>query len=192
MADDRIPMIQQAMQDTLPGTLGIELIEVTDESVSARLEVTRAVCTTGEILHGGAIMASADTLGAYGTALNLPEGAGTTTVESKTNFFGRAAPGSRLRGESTPLHRGKRTMVWQTRITRDDGKLVALVTQTQIVLAKQPTPAENLAALFAEGDALDQQAVLAGREARLSELEQELREARSAGGDRGRPATVRA
>ena len=80
-------------------------------------------------------MAFADTLGAVGTALNLEAGAGTTTIESKTNFFGSGTPGMRLRGESTPLHRGRSTMVWQTRITRPDGKLLALVTQTQMVLA---------------------------------------------------------
>jgi uncharacterized protein (TIGR00369 family) len=85
-------------------------------------------------MHGGAIMAFADTLGAAGTIVNLPEGAGTTTIESKTNFIGAAPLGSRLTGEATPVHRGRRTQVWQTRITTNEGKLVALVTQTQLVL----------------------------------------------------------
>jgi 1,4-dihydroxy-2-naphthoyl-CoA hydrolase len=86
------------------------------------------------VLHGGAIMAFADSLGGVGTMLNLPEGAGTTTIESKTNFIAAAPLGARLIGESTPAHRGRRTMVWQTRITTQDGKLIALVTQTQLVL----------------------------------------------------------
>jgi uncharacterized protein (TIGR00369 family) len=76
----------------------------------------------------------ADTLGALGTIINLPEGAGTTTIESKTNFIGAAPLGTRVIGEATPVHRGRRTMVWQTRVTTAEGKLVALVTQTQMVL----------------------------------------------------------
>src|SRR4029077_3758761 len=86
------------------------------------------------VLHGGAIMAFADTLGAAATILNLREGAGTTTIESKTNFIAAAPLGARSTGEATPLHRGRRTMVWQTRVTTADGRLVALVTQTQLVL----------------------------------------------------------
>ncbi len=92
------------------------------------------ICTTFDTLHGGAIMAFADTLGATGAFLNLPLGAGTTTMESKTNFIGSAKIGMTVTGESTPVHLGKSTSVWTTRITRDDGKLVAVVTQTQIVL----------------------------------------------------------
>jgi uncharacterized protein (TIGR00369 family) len=79
-------------------------------------------------------MAFADTLGATGTILNLPEGAGTTTIESKTNFVAPAPAGTRVTGEATPVHRGRRTMIWQTRISTGDGRLVALVTQTQLVL----------------------------------------------------------
>ena len=79
-------------------------------------------------------MAFADNLGAIATILNLPEGAGTTTIESKTNFLAPAPVGSTVVGECTPIHRGKRTMVWQTRISTEQGRLVALVTQTQLVL----------------------------------------------------------
>jgi 1,4-dihydroxy-2-naphthoyl-CoA hydrolase len=86
------------------------------------------------IMHGGAIMAFADTLGAAGTILNLPEGAGTTTIESKTNFIAGAPLGARLVGETLPVHRGRRTQVWTTRITTAEGRLVAIVTQTQMVL----------------------------------------------------------
>ncbi|HEV7988583.1 MAG TPA: PaaI family thioesterase, partial [Candidatus Binataceae bacterium] len=86
------------------------------------------------VLHGGAVMAFADSLGAYTTMLNLPEGASTTTIESKTNFFAPAPAGTIVTGECAPLHRGRRTMVWQTRITNAQGRLLALVTQTQMVL----------------------------------------------------------
>jgi uncharacterized protein (TIGR00369 family) len=92
-------------------------------------------CTLPGRAHGGVLMAFADTLGAYGTCINLPAGAGTTTIESKTNFFAAGREGSVLRGEATPLHIGRRTMVWQTRITSGDA-LVALVTQTQMVLPR--------------------------------------------------------
>jgi uncharacterized protein (TIGR00369 family) len=88
-------------------------------------------------MHGGAIMAFADTLGAVGTVLNLPAGAGTTTIESKTNFFAAAPTGATITGECSPLHRGKRTMVWQTRVLLPGDKLVAMVTQTQMVLGQR-------------------------------------------------------
>ncbi len=91
-------------------------------------------CTLGHTIHGGTIMAFADTLGAIGTVLNLREGQSTTTVESKTNFFAGAAVGSTVTAESVPLHRGRRTQVWETRLTNDSGRLLAKVTQTQMVL----------------------------------------------------------
>lgn len=114
--------------------LGIEFKSVAPERVVAELTVREDLCTRPAILHGGAIMAFADTLGATGTVVNLPEGAGTTTIESKTNFIGPAPLGTKVTGEATPLHRGRRTQIWQTRITTPEGKLVALVTQTQLVL----------------------------------------------------------
>jgi uncharacterized protein (TIGR00369 family) len=115
--------------------MGIEILERTKEKVVGRMVVRDDLCTTGSILHGGAYMAFADTLGAIGAAMNLPQGAGTTTLESKTNFFRGAAAGSTVTATSTPLHVGRRSSVWQTRITNDEGKLMALVTQTQMVLA---------------------------------------------------------
>ncbi|MEX2112546.1 MAG: PaaI family thioesterase [Pirellulales bacterium] len=131
---DPIKVAHERMKDLLPATLGIEFLEITPQRVRAKLTVRRDLCTVGDILHGGSIMAFADTLGATGTVANLPAGAGTTTIESKTNFM-RAAPlGASVLGESTPLHLGRTTMVWQTRVTSDDGKLIALVTQTQMVL----------------------------------------------------------
>jgi uncharacterized protein (TIGR00369 family) len=92
------------------------------------------LCTTGEALHGGAIMAFADTLGAVGTFQNLPEGARTTTIESSTKFVRGAAAGTVVIGECTAFHRGRTTMVWQTLVKTQEGKLCAVVTQTQLVL----------------------------------------------------------
>ena len=114
--------------------IGVEIVEATKAKIVGKLLVRPEICTTFDTLHGGAIMAFADTLGATGAFLNLPPGAGTTTMESKTNFIGSAKVGMTVTGESTPVHVGKSTSVWTTRITREDGKLVAVVTQTQIVL----------------------------------------------------------
>src|SRR3954469_23513229 len=113
--------------------LGIEIISATPEKVTARMLVRDELCTRPAVLHGGAAMALADNLGAIATVLNLPEGAGTTTIESKTNFVAPAPAGTHVTAECTPIHRGKRTMVWQTRISTEQGRLVALVTQTQLV-----------------------------------------------------------
>ena len=126
--------IQERMKGLLPDLLGIELTEAAPERVLATLTVRQDLCTVGNALHGGAIMAFADTLGAVGTIVNLPAGHRTTTIESKTNFIGSAQLGSRVTGEATPVHRGRTTMVWQTRITSEAGKLVAIVTQTQMVI----------------------------------------------------------
>jgi 1,4-dihydroxy-2-naphthoyl-CoA hydrolase len=114
--------------------LGIEIISASADKVTAEMLVREELCTRPAVLHGGAAMAFADTLGAIATVMNLPEGAGTTTIESKTNFLGPAVAGSTVVAECTPVHRGKRTMVWQTRISTREGRLVALVTQTQLVL----------------------------------------------------------
>lgn len=124
----------QALKLPFAELLGIEFVAAEPERVAAEIVVRGDLCTIPRVMHGGALMAFADTLGAAGTILNLPEGAGTTTVESKTNFLAAAPEGARLRGETTPLHRGRRTMVWQTRISTAEGRLVAVVTQTQLVL----------------------------------------------------------
>lgn len=126
--------LQERLKGLLPDLLGIEFVDVTPDKVVATLRVRPDLCTVGGILHGGSIMAFADTLGAIGTVVNLPQGCGTATIESKTNFVGGAAAGSVVTGESTPVHKGRTTQVWQTRVTGAGGKLVALVTQTQIVL----------------------------------------------------------
>ena len=128
----------QAMKARLmplfPGLMGVELVEISPERVLATMKVRPDLCTVGETLHGGAFMAFADTLGAVATVVNLPEGARTTTIESKTNFLGGAPVGSTVSAETTALHRGRTTMVWQTRITGETGKLCALVIQTQLVI----------------------------------------------------------
>jgi uncharacterized protein (TIGR00369 family) len=129
-----IEQLHERVRGLFPELLGLRLLEAGPERVRAELPVREALCTIPGWLHGGAIMAFADTLGAVGTILNLPEGAGTTTIESKTNFIAGVPSGGTIIGEATPVHRGGQTQVWQTRITAGDGKLVALVTQTQMVL----------------------------------------------------------
>ena len=126
--------------------LGMRLLSAVPERVTAEMIVREELCNRAGILHGGALMAFADTLGACATGLNLPEGAGTTTLESKTNFLTGAPSGTKLIAECLPLHRGRSTMVWQTRITSEEGRLIAVVTQTQLVLesprrVRKTTPA---------------------------------------------------
>jgi 1,4-dihydroxy-2-naphthoyl-CoA hydrolase len=113
--------------------LGIKIVSAVPDKIVAEMTVRDDLCTRPAVLHGGAIMAFADTLGALGTIANLRDGGRTATIESKTNFISAAPVGSQIVGEATPLHRGRRTMVWQTRLTMADGKLVAVVTQTQLV-----------------------------------------------------------
>ncbi|MFZ5719671.1 MAG: PaaI family thioesterase [Pseudomonadota bacterium] len=114
--------------------MGMDVLERSKDRVRGRLAVRDDLCTAGGILHGGAFMAFADALGATGAVMNLEPGARTTTLESKTNFLGSAPVGSVVEGEATPLHIGRRSSVWQTRITNADGKLLALVTQTQMTI----------------------------------------------------------
>ena len=125
------------MQAPFADFLGIKLTHISPERVEAELAVRHELATVPDILHGGAIMALADNLGGVATVANLPNGARTATIESKTNFFAAIPVGETARAECTPLHRGRTTMVWQTRVTRNDGRLCALVTQTQIVIAAE-------------------------------------------------------
>jgi uncharacterized protein (TIGR00369 family) len=113
--------------------LGIRFVEVGKDRVVAELAVREELLTVGGTIHGGTLMAFADTIGAAGTAANLEPGQGTATIESKTNFFAGCRGGT-VRAESTPLHKGRRTHVWQTRVTDDKGKLLSLTVQTQMVL----------------------------------------------------------
>ena len=117
--------------------IGMRITHVSRDRVEAELHVREELNNRFGVMHGGAVMALADNLGGTATVANLPDGARTATIESKTNFFAPIPVGDTARAECTPLHRGRTTMVWQTRITRNDGRLCALVTQTQIVIAPQ-------------------------------------------------------
>ncbi len=153
--------LQASTEGLFAATLGIKFLEAAPDCIKAEMTITRELCTMPGIMHGGAIMAFADTLGAYGTSLNLPAGAGTTTIESKTNFFAAGLEGTKVIATCTPLHLGKRTHVWQTQIRREDGRLVAQITQTQIVLEAARTPAEQMLGLFTGLPREAQQALLA-------------------------------
>lgn len=156
-----IEQLQTTTRGLFPEHLGVRFLDASPDELRAELEIPRALCTLPGRMHGGAIMAFADTLGAYGTVLNLPAGAGTTTIESKTNFFSAGLEGGKLIGVCRPIHRGRSTMVWQTRVEREDGTLVAIVTQTQMVLGPKPATSDPLIVRFAELPRERQQALLA-------------------------------
>jgi uncharacterized protein (TIGR00369 family) len=122
------------LQPPFADFMGMKITRISLDKVEAELVVRTELNNRFGVLHGGALMALADNLGGTATMANLPAGARTATIESKTNFFAGIPVGDTARAECTPLHRGRTTMVWQTRITRNDGKLCALVTQTQIVI----------------------------------------------------------
>ena len=121
--------------DAMPfsGACGVEVDSAGPDEVRGHMDWREDRCTAGGILHGGALMTLADSLGAVCAFLNLPEGAGTSTIESKTNFL-RAVRSGAAHGATRPLHVGRQTIVLTTEILDDDGKLVAVVTQTQAVL----------------------------------------------------------
>jgi 1,4-dihydroxy-2-naphthoyl-CoA hydrolase len=122
------------LQPPFADFMGMKVTRVTPDCVEAELTVTEELSNRFGVLHGGALMALCDNLGGTATVANLHEGERTATIESKTNFFAGVPVGDVARAECTPLHRGRTTMVWQTKVTRDDGRLCALVTQTQIVI----------------------------------------------------------
>jgi len=126
--------LQAVLEPLFPGLLGVRLSEVAPDRVVASMPVRAELCTTGGVLHGGAYMAFADTLGAVGTVLNLGADKRTTTTDSSTKFMAAARVGTTVTGESIALHRGRTTMVWQTSIRSVEGKLCAVVTQTQLVI----------------------------------------------------------
>ncbi|MEL7487652.1 MAG: PaaI family thioesterase [Pseudomonadota bacterium] len=134
MTEENFADAFNAMNAPFAKTLGVRMMLATKERIEAELDVTAEKCTMPPTLHGGAIMAFADNLGGVGAFLNMPEGATTSTVESKTNFLRPAPLGQTVYGVATPIKIGKTLQVWETRITREDGKLVAIVTQTQIIL----------------------------------------------------------
>ena len=126
--------VQKLLEPLFPGLMGVRLTKLAPERVVAEMPVRPDLCTAGGILHGGAYMAFADTLGAVGTLLNLPPGKRTTTTDSSTKFMAGARVDTVVVGESVALHRGRTTMVWQTCVRNAEGKLCAVVTQTQLVL----------------------------------------------------------
>jgi 1,4-dihydroxy-2-naphthoyl-CoA hydrolase len=132
----RYPDHRMTQLPTMPFSdlLGIRVTTSTPDLVEAEMEVRPDLCTVPAVLHGGALMALADSVGALATVLNLPEGAWTTTIESKTNFLAALPVGEVARAACTPIHKGRQTMVWQTRISRADGRLAGVVTQTQLVI----------------------------------------------------------
>jgi len=133
-----VASLQALLGPLFPGLMGVRLLEVSPERVLAEMPVRADLCTTGGILHGGAYMAFADTLGAVGTVLNLPPGSTTTTTDSSTKFIAGAKLGTTVTGEALALHRGRTTQVWQTSVRSADGRLCAVVTQTQLTLAPRP------------------------------------------------------
>ena len=128
--------LAQLNDDMMPFAklLGIRFLAAEPDSVTAEMAIRDELCTTPAVAHGGVLMAFADTLGAASTILNLADGSHTTTIESKTNFLSAAPVGTVIKGETMAVHRGRTTMVWQTRVTTQSGRLAALVTQTQLVL----------------------------------------------------------
>ena len=130
-----VEQIQAAMAEQLPGHLGTVLDSATPDCVTGHLKIDEHHCTSGHIAHGGTVMALADTLGAVGAFLNLDPGQRTTTVESKTNFLAPTPMGDTLSAESRLVNRGRRLMLWQTELRRGDGRLVAVVSQSQMVLS---------------------------------------------------------
>ena len=129
-----IQTVQQMLDSVFPGLMGVKLTMVEADRIVAEMPVRADLCTGGGILHGGAYMAFADTLGAVGTVVNLPPGKRTTTTDSSTKFIAGAKVGTVVTGESIALHKGRTTMVWQTTVRNDAGKLCAVVTQTQLVM----------------------------------------------------------
>jgi uncharacterized protein (TIGR00369 family) len=129
-------MMQADEQPPFAQLMGMTITGVSPEKVTAELPVTEQLSNRNNVLHGGALMAFADNLGGTAAVANLPPGASTATIESKTNFFASVPVGDVARAECIPLHRGRTTTVWQTRITRGDGRLAAIVTQTQLVMTK--------------------------------------------------------
>lgn len=129
-----IEAVQELMAPLFPGLMGVRITALAPDRLSAEMPVRPDLCTGGGILHGGAYMAFADTLGAVGTVINMPQGKRTTTTDSSTKFISGAKVGTTVKAECVALHRGRTTMVWQTTISSAEGKLCAVVTQTQLIL----------------------------------------------------------
>jgi 1,4-dihydroxy-2-naphthoyl-CoA hydrolase len=158
---DNLELVERVLGMMFPKVIGMKLLEVSPDRLRAELVVTPEICTTGETLHGGAIMTVGDFLGASGTFLSLPRDAGTTTLESKTNFVSSARVGDKVLATAEPVHKGKSTQVWRTTVTREDGRLIAIVTQTQMVLEGPPPPEQAIARFFQGKSFAEQKELLA-------------------------------
>ena len=159
MSEEQITYINQALRVMYPKALGMTITSADLDKITAELTVTEDLCTTGRTLHGGAAMTMGDFLGAAATFLNLPAGDLTTTIESKTNFIGSAKVGEKVIATCEPVHKGKSTHVWRTTLTKEDGRTIAVVTQTQMVLPAAKSEQQVLTELFA-GKTLEEQKVL--------------------------------
>lgn len=159
-----VSQMQARLRGFFPDLIGLRLVSIAPDLVVAEITVRDELCTVPGIMHGGAVMAFADTLGAVGTSQHLKPGHGTTTLESKTNFFAAGVAGTTIRAECRPLHIGGRTMVWQTDVLSGEGKLIAKVTQTQMVLEPRRSAEEQLSALFEGKDVAERKALLAALE----------------------------
>lgn len=135
MSTEIAATIDAGQKDQFPGYLGLKLLSAAPDEVVGELTVEKHLCTAGDILHGGAIMAFADNLGAIGASLNLEPGSGTTTVESKTNFLRPAPIGEKVTATSRIVNKGRTLMLWTTELRDTRDRLIAIVTQSQIVLA---------------------------------------------------------
>lgn len=130
-------MTSKCIQNWLPPysqSLGLELLTVSADEVQAKLVVREDMGNRNGVMHGGAIMGAADSIGGVAAAVNLDKGASTTTLESKTNFLRSVQIGDEITLTCIPLHRGRKTMIWQTTVTRPDGRPAAIVIQTQLTL----------------------------------------------------------
>lgn len=131
---DNLADAVNASNTPLARFLGVKVTFASQERIEAELPVRPELCTVGDKLHGGAMMAFADNLGALGASLNLPPGAATTTIESTTKFLRPTPVGSTAKGVATPVRIGKTLQVWETRLYDADGELTAVVMQTQLTL----------------------------------------------------------
>lgn len=129
-----VAVVQKLVDSIFPGLMGVRITVAEPDRIVGEMTVRPDLCTSGGTLHGGAYMAFADTLGAIGTVVNLAPGKRTTTTDSSTKFMTGAKVNTLATGESTPLHKGRTTQVWQTLIRNDQGKLCAVVTQTQLIM----------------------------------------------------------
>jgi 1,4-dihydroxy-2-naphthoyl-CoA hydrolase len=132
--ENTMAVLDPNLQPPFAEFMGMKITHLSKDKVEAEMPMREELNNRLGLMHGGAIMAFADNLGGTAASANLRAGERTATIESKTNFFAPIPVGDVARAECTPLHRGRTTMVWQTKITRNDGRLCALITQTQIVI----------------------------------------------------------